>query len=348
MSKNPTLYSLGLMRVVASLMVVVFHFNNMLTKEYGESIFGPMADYGIIGVDYFFVLSGFLLYQIHRKDWGKPALAAHYAAKRVARIVPLYWVALIATIALSQLSSEPRMPVGLDWFYEFALIEPEQKRMIGVAWTLNLDMIYYIVFCFTILLPIWAGRTIMISWVSLIVVSNVMLGKQYGVAGSYALLFISGCFLSYVFSLLRNIQFSRVFLLVVGALGLGVLIGMEYYNRLQEVFQLYEKMVVSAGFFFMLGALLIWERQRGEGFMSSRLVVTLADATYSIYLFHIMMGIIMFKVVMVTGLDSFVDKRVLLASMVVLAAIGGVAIHKVIERPLMKAIKPIVDKFDSK
>lgn len=66
---HSNLYSLGLMRVFASLMVVIYHFDNMVTVKYGYSPYGDTFGLGTIGVNYFFVLSGFLLYQIHRKEW---------------------------------------------------------------------------------------------------------------------------------------------------------------------------------------------------------------------------------------------------------------------------------------
>jgi len=345
---HSNLYSLGLMRVFASLMVVIYHFDNMVTVKYGHSPFGDTFALGAIGVNYFFVLSGFLLYQIHRKEWGLPKYAMHYAAKRVARIFPLYWVALITTILLSQLSNTPKIPVGIDWFYEFALIKPEGERILGVSWTLNLDMLYYVIFCFTILLPIWAGKTIMFTWLLLVVSANLYLGGAHGALGSYALLFMSGCFLSYSFSKLNSIDFSRLFLLLIGSLGLIVLFGIEYYKEHEEISKLTERACFSIGFFMFLGALLLWEVQKGVGFMSHPLIVTLADATYSIYLFHIMIGLVIFKITLATGLDELMNRSLMLTIFIVLAVVLGVLIQKTIEDPLTQKVKPLVDIFNPK
>jgi|TARA_B110000196_G_C21151390_1_gene669934 peptidoglycan/LPS O-acetylase OafA/YrhL len=345
---HSNLYSLGLMRVFASLMVVIYHFDNMVTVKYGHSTFGDTFNLGIIGVNYFFVLSGFLLYQIHRKEWGKPKHAMHYAAKRVARIFPLYWVALIATILLSQLSSTPKTPVGIDWFYEFALIKPEGKRVLGVSWTLNLDMLYYVIFCFTILLPIWAGKTIMFTWLLLVVAANLLIGTTHDALGSYALLFMSGCFLSHSFSMLKNINFSRLFLLLIGVFGLIVLLGIGYYKEYQDISRLCERTAFSIGFFMFLGALLLWEVQKGVGFMSHPFIVMLADATYSIYLFHIMVGLVIFKITLATGMDEIMNRSFMLTIFIVIAIVMGVVIQKTIEAPLTKKVKPLVDLFNPK
>jgi exopolysaccharide production protein ExoZ len=345
---HSNLYSLGLMRVFASLMVVIYHFDNMVTVKYGHSPFGNTFNLGAIGVNYFFVLSGFLLYQIHRKEWGIPKHAMHYAAKRVARIFPLYWVALIATILLSQLSNTPKIPVGIDWFYEFALVKPEGERILGVSWTLNLDMLYYVIFCFTILLPIWAGKTIMFTWLLLVVTANLFMGSAHGALSSYALLFMSGCFLSYSFSILKNIDFSRLFLLLIGSLGLVVLFSIEYYKEYQDISKLCERTAFSIGFFMFLGALLLWEVQKGVGFMSHPFVVMLADATYSIYLFHIMVGLVIFKITLATGIDEIMNRSLMLTIFIIFAVFMGVVIQKIIEDPLTKKVKPLVDRFNPK
>jgi len=46
---HSNLYSLGLMRVFASLMVVIYHFDNMVTVKYGHSPFGDTFALGAIG-----------------------------------------------------------------------------------------------------------------------------------------------------------------------------------------------------------------------------------------------------------------------------------------------------------
>lgn len=85
-----------------------------------------------------------------------------------------------------------------------------------------------------------------------------------------------------------------------------------------------------------LGALLLWEVQKGVGIMSHPFIVLLADATYSIYLFHIMIGLVLFKITLLTGLDELINKSLLLTIFIILAVACGVFIQKTIEDPLTK------------
>lgn len=332
------LYSLGALRVIASFFVVISHFNHMLTETYAQSPYGEWVNFGGLGVDYFFLLSGFLMYQIHRKEWGMPKHTLHFISKRVTRIFPMYWIALILMMIFIQFTSEPRLPVGLDWFYEFALIQPDNPRILDVSWTLNIEMMFYFIFCFT-LLPVWGSRIFMFGWFLLTI---------FGVAGHYSLLFITGCFLSFVFSILRNIQFSRVFIMLTATIGCVTVLGMEYYSDTNnDVSEIFDKAVISFGFFLLLGSLLLWEVQKGASIMSSKIVCTFANSAYCIYLFHIMIGWTLFKIAQVTGVDEMINKSVLLTGMIIITVLSGVVIQKTIEAPINKRLRKVTERFKS-
>jgi len=51
-------------------------------------LFGGAFGYGFIGVDVFFVISGFIIFTVHRRDIGHPARGRPYLAKRVMRGLP--------------------------------------------------------------------------------------------------------------------------------------------------------------------------------------------------------------------------------------------------------------------
>ena len=80
------LRSLQACRAVAALLVVLFHasvgiFN--LPKYFGCKPFGPVFDFGFVGVDFFFVLSGFIMVYVHAADFGQPRALGAYFWKRV-------------------------------------------------------------------------------------------------------------------------------------------------------------------------------------------------------------------------------------------------------------------------
>jgi len=61
---------------------------------------------GYSGVEIFFVLSGFIMYYVHRKDIGKKGVVFDYIWKRITRIFPLFWIVILAIAAFKIISTQ--------------------------------------------------------------------------------------------------------------------------------------------------------------------------------------------------------------------------------------------------
>ena len=152
-------------RGLAALAVVLLHAEGMLlpatsSAPYG---FGGLFRYGFLGVDFFFVLSGFIIYFVHANHIGKPNLAVNYLCRRLFRILPAYWFVLILLLTL--LPFQKTWPeFSLNWFtQQFTLTG--QQLWIGQAWTLQHEFLFYAFFLLLILLGRGAW-IIMLSWVA--------------------------------------------------------------------------------------------------------------------------------------------------------------------------------------
>ncbi len=87
-------------RAVAALAVLLTHVA-FQTGEVARSAGGAVLGRFDAGVAVFFVLSGFLLYRPHAvavQTGSRPPALRQYALRRVARILPAYWVALAAVV----------------------------------------------------------------------------------------------------------------------------------------------------------------------------------------------------------------------------------------------------------
>src|SRR4051812_16613211 len=90
-----TIHTLQAYRGLAALLVVFSHAQNIYAK-YGPSPGWPVLfQFGSAGVQFFFVLSGFIMLWVHAADIGRPAAAGKYFHKRFIRIYPIYWVATL-------------------------------------------------------------------------------------------------------------------------------------------------------------------------------------------------------------------------------------------------------------
>ena len=108
-----------------------------------------MRSMGNVGVDLFFVLSGYLIYG---SLITKPVAFGHFMARRVRRIYPGFIVVFVMYVALSMVfSSESKIPSdplsgGIYLLQNFFLLPGifPINPMITVAWSLSYEMFYYL------------------------------------------------------------------------------------------------------------------------------------------------------------------------------------------------------------
>jgi exopolysaccharide production protein ExoZ len=143
---GPQILSFQYLRGLAALSVVLFH----ASLEAGI----PVAS-GAFGVNLFFVISGFLMVAITGKD-SRPG---RFIADRIVRIVPLYWLATTAQIALWTVTRSG--PVQWEWWAGSYLFLPMHHPLapehvvpvVGQGWTLNYEMMFYLAFGLVLFLP---------------------------------------------------------------------------------------------------------------------------------------------------------------------------------------------------
>jgi len=142
------------LRGVAALSVFTAHFLIFIVPEVEGSAFSPLLTRLDPGVAIFLLLSAFLLYRPFVKSRmvrsPGPAMLPFFA-RRVLRIVPVYWVAL-TVVALYFGMTYVFTPSGIPWYYGFLQIYDKSTitNGIGQAWTIAVEASFYI------MLPIWA------------------------------------------------------------------------------------------------------------------------------------------------------------------------------------------------
>lgn len=151
-------------RGAAALAVVLLHAEGMLLPGSSASTygFGGLFKFGFLGVDFFFVLSGFIIYFVHADHIGKPALAISYISRRAFRILPAYW-AVLAFMLLSLPFQKIWPTISTDWLFG-QLVLLGKTLWVGQAWTLQHEFLFYGFFLLLILI----GRTawlLMLAWI---------------------------------------------------------------------------------------------------------------------------------------------------------------------------------------
>ncbi|MBH1937949.1 acyltransferase [Streptomyces sp. AV19] len=150
-------------RLFAALCVVVYHYIAYQyvafgggwrtdTKELFPRAF-PVAAYGWLGVELFFLISGFV---ICMSCWGKPVRG--FFVSRAVRLFPAYWFGVVATTLVVAVIPGPQKP--RPWWDVLTnltmLQEPLGVQDVdGVYWTLFAELRFYLLFA----LMCWWGLT---------------------------------------------------------------------------------------------------------------------------------------------------------------------------------------------
>jgi peptidoglycan/LPS O-acetylase OafA/YrhL len=157
--------NLQVCRALAALIVVIGHSLHDLDTVAARAGLEPVRsaiNWGA-GIDIFFVVSGFIMIHVAGQDFAKPGAPRRFLVKRVARVAPLYWLVTTALIVGSLAApSLLNVPIGgarhiltsylfiPDWRPDMSLVRP----VMALGWTLNYEMLFYVVFGCAMVLPL--------------------------------------------------------------------------------------------------------------------------------------------------------------------------------------------------
>lgn len=322
-------------RGIAAAMVVVYHAARHLDANgLGLPWAAGLEKFGHAGVDFFFVLSGFIILFAHWDDVGEPAALPRYAERRCTRIFPLYWPVLAVYFALALFGSRALRPGAETVLANVFLLPTAESPIVGVAWTLQHEMLFYVLFA-SLLVSRALGSVLLAAWVTwvLATIFGVLEGPEHGLGrvglSSYNLQFVLGMAAAWVARRAR-VPAPRVltFLGASAFFAIGIAESRGVVDGYGDAARL---LYGLAAWLFVVG---IVEGERTHGSRVPRLLAVLGKASYSIYLVHLLCIGMAFKVfarVGVTGLDAHVQHLLL----VVIGVVGGVLVSMWVEYPLM-------------
>lgn len=322
------LVSIQYARALAAMLVVVFHV----------SMINPGGDWefyrGQTGVDIFFVISGLVMWMT-----GRNLTPADFLKRRISRIVPLYWavtlfVAFVAIRGGLKISLEVA-PLDLvrslffiayDKGYGAIRVSP----IVEPGWTLNLEMMFYALFA--LCLPLrknlfWAMAALLIAITSL----SFLFEPGERVARFYTHNIILEFLLGMVLGKLLGERGRPGKWLTIALLSFGtawmIMGGAGTHLRI---------------FDFGIGAFLLVAGVVGLEPLLRRhpvpLMKLLGDASYSIYLTHVLSLGLFVKLAAKFGFAGTMLSDLL---MIALCAAAGCAVYLLFEKPVGRLMKPL-------
>jgi exopolysaccharide production protein ExoZ len=146
-----TIVSVQALRAIAALAVVLCHFDELNAWLAGLKDPYPLEQLSS-GVDLFFVISGFVMVYSSGDLFAAKGGWLTFFTRRVARIVPPYWLVMLIAVPLMSLPNDWGSLIGSYTFFPFRAAAGNIGPVYGVGWTLNFEMYFYVLFSAAVLL----------------------------------------------------------------------------------------------------------------------------------------------------------------------------------------------------
>jgi len=348
MSARGEITGVQYLRGLAAVAVVIDHTAGTIgqDKYFGGFLLGRILESGRIGADLFFLISGFIITIVSLKGADlAPAVGYRtFFERRLTRILPLMWLAVLANMAaraagpgLGDLSAYLHAWFLLPW----GIVRPP------VIWTLRQELIFYLFFAVAMLGP-RKLRIVLLLWMC-----APLLRPFYGPE-------IRGSLREFLFILCHG---SAV------EFGAGMLLGWIWLARSRDLtirLPFEPLAALTLAFCLPLGVTAISQVGFGvwaaPGMMAvaclpvmflgihaacpdgwgKRVGSLLGNASYSIYLFHSLV------VSALAGLAFKLARDLppgpIVAVIVVVAVLAGIAIHMLIEKPLIAGVRHLFER----
>ena len=347
MSKSTQKFgSIQALRALAVCLVIYAHSIDSSLINYGDSIqssFLHLENWGAIGLDLFFVISGFIMTRIiHAYEllngWKT------FAWKRVIRIVPIYWIISLGAAILILRTNTIANAVFLKTLLFLPVFESEFVfPLLDVGWSLSYEFYFYLLI--TLVLLAGVKRTEVIVCAVLITLSAIgifvdttFLMPRF-LSSPILLEFAFGVICGLLLDHFRSgVYWHRVGMFASFALGLSLMVGSIFWGvgNLSEAI-----VIVNDNYYaflrsliwglpcalFLLGCVLL---ERFYSLTVPFVLVRIGDASYSNYLLHGL--IIVFGHRLFVKLNLTADLYVVM--LVVFCTAISLVFYQFVEKPL--------------
>ena len=329
------IYGIQYCRAVAAILVVLYHVGTTAEAYNRESIFSLLFNYGKYGVDFFFVISGFIIFNAHFEDIGVKGRSIIYIKKRFFRIYPIYFIILtIKVLIFLCLSIQiPENQSSFGYFLSSYLLLPIQNQypFLSVAWTLSFELTFYTFFLLAMKMQRRTFFLLTLGWMFLIIFYNINNLKYNFVLNhllnSYNIEFIIGVFASLIY---REKKFLNT------GLKLFIIIILLFLFIDKTDNDLLKRVVLGGflGFIVLVSAYFSKITKISHSNFIDKTLQLIGNASYSIYLIHTLVITAIYKTLInLINIDSL-GFIALIFSLVI-----GITFWKFIESPLLKFTK---------
>jgi peptidoglycan/LPS O-acetylase OafA/YrhL len=339
-------YEIDLLRFLAALAIVLFHYSyrghaadDLTAMSYPA--LAPVFKYGYLGVELFFMISGFvILMTAANRSLGEFVIA------RMVRLYPAFWTCCTITFLVTLAIGEPPHSASLVRYLA------NMTMLSGFVGVVSIDGAYWSLFVelqFYVLAALLVGsrrthRPEPFLWLWLFASAAFAI---YPVGASYSLLiaeysafFIAGaaCFLIWS----QGLSLARL-TLVVCSWGLALFQSAQKLQSFERHFNTTFDIFVVEGMITLFFTVMLLIALRRTAFASHKEWVVLGAISYPLYLLHQNVGYMVFNMV-----HQAVNTHVLFWGMIAVAIVGAYLVHVLVEKRWSAPLKTLLNGLASR
>ena len=338
--------NLQILRAIAAFLVVADHSIKVSFGLSHARLMFVAWRAGEIGVAIFFVISGFIMVYTSGKYFGSHTGPLLFMKKRVQRLVPLYWVCVVFALLIFPANTGGMLPYTFErlvksWFfipYNDDGVLPIHP-VLGVGWTLNYEMAFYLVFAACLVLPRkFAVPACVAALLAVVAAGSVAHGLPHRPSNMFEfwtnpiiLLFPAGMLIASIKEREGPVRNSAMLFAPVLVTLIGTMFLLKVTSPLPQIWHLITWIVCMV----YVAATALLGRDAAKDTPINRSLIILGDASYSTYLTH------PFVLLAMSGLrvsDELGSVATFVLCML-LSHVGGWLCYRHIERRLMRFFK---------
>ena len=342
MKKSNRIYQLDLFRFIAAISVVLYHylFRGYAADDFSRLNFseiGSFFKYGYLGVDLFFIISGFVIsLSIKRKSLSK------FVISRISRLYPIYWICVCLTFLVLLVFGSPRYSVNFNQlivnltmfnnYFGVASID-------GVYWTLFVEMKFYIFIIGMYLIVnkiknieldylvfFWISLSLMYLFLNDFFVFKIL---NYFLILNWSSYFIAGIIFYQIFKKGFSVKYLTLLFISFSLSIYHAFLQTEY---LEIHFETSFSSLIVGGIIFLFYFIMLLVSTNNLSSINSSKLTSLGMLTYPLYLIHQNVGYIIFN-----NFEAYFNKYILVLLVIIIMIFVSYLLSKIYE--------PIVSGF---
>ncbi len=336
-------YEIDLLRFLAALSVVLYHYGFRGYAADNKTIMpylwiAPIAKYGYLGVDLFFIISGFVILMT-----ASSGSARRFVIARVVRLYPAFWVCCTMTFIAILIAGGTRYSASLHQYAvnmtmlsEFLGVKPID----GAYWSLFVEMkFYWLVLVVLLLRQIHRAKELLGLWLALVLLIAQWPIRYVGffLIPNYAPYFIAGAMFYIIHA--EGVCVYKIFIIAVSYLAslreaIHKVSGMQshYHSEFSEA-----AIAITLAVFFLI--LFFVATGRTRKFASDSWLL-LGALTYPLYLIHQNIGFIVFNLSY-----PHVSPHATMVGTVAGILLAAYVINRKVERQYARPMKVLLEKI---